>query len=102
MSNMPISRQFTNYQLRTEPGSGIAANDDGESKVKLKSIPNLATPRLERGLAALHESVHTPDGIRAWEQPRKFMVETSMRSRMIAHELRLRGEEPGDCQGCWG
>jgi hypothetical protein len=91
---------------RTEPGSG-RLNDDrqavpGESPIKLRSIPGAPTGRLQRRLSVLHAMVHTVDGLREHDAPRRSLIEQSMKTRAITHELRLRGEEPGECVHCWG
>jgi hypothetical protein len=101
----PVGQQFLEHLGRTEPGRGASLEDDlhpGEVKVKLRSIPNVATPRLKRRLDVVHQEVHTPEGLRAWDASRRSLVEKSLQTRAITHELRLRGESTGSCPHCWG
>lgn len=97
-----VGEQFHRYLSRSDPGPGAGGvQDDGSgSTVKNKSIPNVATSRLHRSLDAIHEQVHTGPGLRAHDQPRRSLIEMGAKGRMIAHELRLRGEPDRDCRFC--
>lgn len=97
-----ISRALEQVQ-RTEPGRGVNANPepDAPATIKQKSIPNLPTERLERALAHIHQTIHTPEGLHAWDNPRRGLIEYGVKAKAIAHELRLRGMKPGDCKHCW-
>ena len=88
---------------RTEPGSGALKPDDGAGpRVRVRSIPQVPTERLNRSLQFHHGSIHTPEGLREFDGPRRSLIESGMRIRAITHELGLRGEAPGDCKHCWG
>lgn len=98
-----MTEQFAQMIARTEPGPGVTAHDDGTgSHIKNRSVPNVATTRLHRELARLHDQTHTVDGLHANDAGRRSLVESGMKIRIITHELRLRGEAPGDCRACWG
>lgn len=79
------------------------AQDDGAGpKVKTRSVPSVSTERLKRSMSFYHGMVHTQEGLHSWDDPRRGLIDNGMRLKVIAHELRLRGEEPGDCKFCWG
>lgn len=92
----PFGQQFSTFMSRTEPGPGHAAADDGvpgDAKLHTRSIPNVPTERLQRRMSVLHETVRTSEGLRAWDQSRRSLIEQSMKAKMVEHELRLRGVE---------
>jgi hypothetical protein len=102
----PAGDAYLRSIARTEPGKGDWDDDrqqvPGTSIVKIKSIPGAPTGRLQRCLAVLHGMVHTVDGLREHDAPRRNLIEQSMKTRAITHELRMRGAAPGDCSHCWG
>lgn len=102
----PAGDLYLSLIARTEPGKGDWDDDrqavSGTSPIKLRSIPGAPTGRLQRRLSVLHDMVHTVDGLREHDAPRRSLIEQSMKTRAITHELRLRGVEPGDCSHCWG
>lgn len=88
---------------RTEPGRGVDAPDDGVTGVKSKGIPNVATSRLHRSIESIHSRIHTEQGLHAWEDTRRGLIDNGMKAKMIGHELTLRGERVGyDCKFCQG
>ena len=88
---------------RTSPGRGADMPDDGlGAPLKMKSVPNVPTERLRRSLEFYHGSIHTEQGLHDFDQPRRSLIETGMKARSITHELKLRGENPGECKHCWG
>lgn len=108
----PVGDQFVEFLKRSEPGPGASAPDDehgGDVKIKNKSIPNLPTGRLQRRLGVLHSQIHTTEGLHGsastghdgWDQSKRSLAETGIKTRMITHELRLRGQS-GTCPHCWG
>jgi len=101
----PIGDQFRAHLARTEPGRGATEADEGvpgSSKVKMRSVPNVSTPRLERRLEHLHGMIHTTEGLHEWDQSRRSLIEQGIHTRTIAHELALRGLPKGECRYCWG
>ena len=88
---------------RTAPGSGVNQPDDGAGpSVKVKSIPQISTPRLERAVEFHHGALHTQEGLHANDSGRRSLIENGMRVRAMTHELRMRGVPDGDCAHCWG
>ena len=88
---------------RTEPGRGADAVDDGlPGKIHMKGIPNLSTGRLTRAVEFYHGQVHSQQGLRDFDMPRRSLIETGAKIRSTTHELKLRGQAPGDCKHCWG
>lgn len=75
---------------RTQPGPG--GPDDGVpgGSLRLKSVPNVATERLQRHLEHLNQSL-SPEGMRALDVPRRTLVHMGMTRKVIQHELGLRG-----------
>jgi hypothetical protein len=101
----PIGEQFRTHLARTTPGRGMSEKDEGlpgSSKVKLKSVPNVSTPRLERRLEHFHGMLHTDEGLEQWSESKRSLVEQGIHLRTIAHELTLRGQPQGECRYCWG
>lgn len=85
----------------TEPGPGAALKDTNvpvTAHLKMKSIPNADTDRLLRVRLYLHDMLHTPEGLRHFDQPRRQLVNGGLRIRAISHELHLRGY--CSCNGC--
>lgn len=94
---------YKKSMARTEPGRGALIPDDGEGpRVKTRSIPNVPTERLHRAVEFAHGRIHTAEGLHSFDDPRRSLLETGMKIRATTHELRLRGEKPGDCTHCWG
>lgn len=91
------------FRNRTTPGPGASMDDDGlGAPLKNKSVPNVSTGRLNRSLSFYHGTIHTPDGLHAFDGTKRNLVELGIKTRTIAHELKLRGQQPGDCPHCWG
>lgn len=89
----PVLHQWKAFMQRTEPGRGKDVPDDGAGPaVKNKSIPNVSTPRLKRAEAHLNKMINTPEGLHAFDQPKRSLIHTGTKLMMIRHELRLRGE----------
>jgi hypothetical protein len=97
---MALNPHYDKQLARTEPGGGAGRPDQGASNVKSKSIPNVPTEHLQRAQSAIHEAVHTPEGIKAHDGPRRNLIEQGVKGHMITHELHLRGEGLPDCQFC--
>jgi hypothetical protein len=70
--------------------------------VKNRSIPNVDTARLHSDLAQLHEQLHTTEGLRSFDMPRRSLVDLGMKTGRIAAELRRRGESTPACRFCDG
>jgi len=88
---------------RTSPGQGATQVDDGlPGKIHLKGVPNLSTGRLTRAVEFYHGSIHTPEGLQQFDQPRQTLVDTGMKLRATTHELTMRGVSPTNtCKHCW-
>lgn len=97
---MALNPHYEKQLARTEPGGGAGRPDQGSSNVKSKSIPNAATPQLQRAQSAIHNGLHTTEGIMSFDGPRRNMFEQGVKNHMITHELHLRGERLPDCQFC--
>jgi hypothetical protein len=100
----PLGEQFTAHLARTEPGPGVSLADEGipgSTHMKLRSIPNVSTPRLERRLEHLHGMLHTT-GLPEFHDTKRSLVEQGVHARSVAHELVLRQKPPGQCRYCWG
>lgn len=88
---------------RTSAGSGALKPDDGAGpRVRVRSIPQISTPRLQRAVGHFHDMLHTPEGLHEFDNPRRSLIEGGMRVRAITHELSMRGVPAGDCPFCWG
>lgn len=59
--------------------------------VRTKSIPNVDADRLMDSVGQIHDQIHTPEGIRAWDAPRRGMIEMGIKSIKIHKELERRG-----------
>ena len=68
--------------------------------VRTKSIPNVDTQRLCVDLGRLHAMLHTVDGLRAFDGPRRSLYDNGMKGRRIATELARRGVAPTPCRFC--
>lgn len=68
--------------------------------VRNKSIPNVDTPRLVGDLGILHNRFHTVEGLRAHDQPRRNLIDNGVKARLVADELRRRGEPSNGCPFC--
>lgn len=84
--------QMERFLARTEPGPGRDAKDDdvpGTSHLKLRSIPNVPTARLERRLE-VSRAEFTGLGLVRFDGPRRQLVEQGIHMLCIEHELNLR------------
>lgn len=68
--------------------------------VRNRSIPRVDSDRLRGDLATLHERLHTPEGLRAHDGPRRELVDNGIKARLIMDELRRRGEPTNGCRFC--
>lgn len=69
--------------------------------VRMKSIPNVDVGRLKDSLAQIHQKVHTQDGLRSWEEPRRGLYNYGMKALAIRKEIENRGERSDiDCRWC--
>lgn len=67
--------------------------------VKSKSIPNVATDRLQDSLGRLHQQVHTTEGLHNWDAPRRSLIDYGLKTMAIKKELDNRGA-PSPVEGC--
>jgi hypothetical protein len=70
--------------------------------VKTKSIPNVSDERLLNDIAVLHDRVHTADGLHAFSDTRRTLVDTGIKLLKIRDELIARNvpvPNP-DCRFC--
>lgn len=83
-------------------GSSKSKRGPGEVKhlVKNKSIANVDDARLTGDLAKLHQELHTGEGLRAFSDTKRSLIERGMKARMIVHELQKRGHPKPDCKFC--
>ena len=96
-------KRWRSQMESTSPGPGKDMEDDGlGAPLKNKSIPNVSTGRLNRSLSFYHGAIHTQEGLHRFDDTKRSLVETGMKARAITHELKLRGQESGDCPHCWG
>jgi hypothetical protein len=86
---------------RTTPGRGVEAADDGLTGLHLRSVPNVSSDRLRRSLSFYHGTFHTAEGLHRFDGPRRTLLDNGVRMKAIAHELKLRGDTPGECSLCW-
>lgn len=89
----PVIAKGMEFLRRTSPGSG--GKDDGHPgtvHVRMRSIHILSTERLQRRAAQLHHEVRTPEGLHAFDGPRRELIHRSLHLKCIEHELTLRGE----------
>ena len=68
--------------------------------VRTRSIPNVPTERLCVDLWRLHTMLHTVDGLRAFDGPRRNLFDQGVKARRIATELATRGLSPTPCRFC--
>jgi hypothetical protein len=68
--------------------------------VRTKSIPNVPDDRLTIDQARIHTMIHTPEGIAAWDQTRRGMIDQGRKGKAIAAEMRRRGMVAADCTFC--
>ena len=81
---------------RTSPGQGASLKDDGVSgdkSIKIKSIPNVSTARLERRLKWLNDHTRGTDALRDFDQSKRSLVHYGVNRLAIQHELRLRRDQ---------
>jgi hypothetical protein len=67
--------------------------------VKTKSIPNVDSARLTDSISRLHDQVHTVEGLRQWDLPRRSLIDYGMKTMAIKSELDKRGV-PSPVEGC--
>lgn len=95
---------YSNLMKRTEPGPGAKLPDShlpADGHLKMRSIPNADTDRLLRVRLFLHDRLHTLDGLRNHEDPRRSLANGGLRIRAISHELALRGHRAWNgCEYC--
>lgn len=70
--------------------------------VRTRSIPNVDDVRLIDSLEQLHRTLHTPEGMRAFDDTRRAMVDMGIKARKVRAELRKRGLHPPACRHCDG
>lgn len=68
--------------------------------VRTRSIPNVPDERLHDDLARIHHTCHTVDGLRAWDDTRRSLIDLGRKGHAIARELIRRGHPPPDCRFC--
>ena len=70
--------------------------------VRTKSIGNVEVDRLQDSLAQIHAMVHTPEGLHAWDRPRRQLYNYGVKALAIRNELVRRGQVPvvAGCQWC--
>lgn len=71
--------------------------------LKTKRIPTADSDELRSNLGAIHDSMHTQEGLHAYSGPRRGLIEQGMRARQMHDELASR--EPGyynPCRFCSG
>ena len=94
---------FKKQMARTEPGPGADKPYEGISTPpKSKGIPHASTKRLQEAQFGEHAEIHTMEGMRAHDGPRRSLIDRGVRNKMIGHELELRGAEKPfpDCKFC--
>jgi hypothetical protein len=90
----PEADLYDRLVRRTEPGPGALLPDSelpADGHLKMKSIPNADTDRLLRVRLYLHDQLHTTEGLRNHDDPRRQLANGGLRIKAISHELRLRG-----------
>lgn len=70
--------------------------------VRTRSIGNVDADRLVDSLAQLHRILHTPEGLRAWDDTRRALIEHGIKARRIRAELRARAVAVPECRHCDG
>ena len=68
--------------------------------VRNRSIPNVDSERLIDDLFTLHDMLHTPQGLRVFDGPRRQLVDLGMKARLIHAELVRRGDYEIFCRFC--
>lgn len=63
----------------------------GMRVVRSRSVPVVGTDRLLDDLRYLHDTYHTPEGLHAFNGPRRELVNNGRKIITIRHELRDRG-----------
>lgn len=76
---------------RDKPGPGGPDHDQvpGDASLKLKSIPNVATERLQRHLDHINYTM-SPEGIHTFDAPRRTLIHMGMTRKVITHEIEMR------------
>jgi hypothetical protein len=70
--------------------------------VKSRSIPNVPDERLTDSLAQLHRTLHTPEGLHEFSDPRRTLIDLGIKARKIRRELGIRGVPTPPCRFCDG
>ncbi len=97
-----VQDYFRASQTLGDPGPGAVAVDDGHvGKLHMKSVPHVATGRILRALAALHDEIHTVEGLYEFDAARRTLVEKGIAIQVMVAELRRRGVPDGDCGVCY-
>ena len=69
--------------------------------VRTKSIPNVDSERLLGDLRRLHDSFHTPEGLRGHDGPRRELIDNGRKALAIRRELTGRQVDTNiDCRFC--
>jgi hypothetical protein len=68
--------------------------------IRNRSIPNVDDDRLIYDRDRLHQTFHTQEGLHSFDGPRREMVDTGRKGRMITAELVKRGHPEPDCMFC--
>jgi hypothetical protein len=68
----------------------------------MRSIPNVDDERLQDSLVRIHTLVHTAEGLKVWDAPRRGLFDYGMKALAINAELRRRGVVPSvvGCRWC--
>jgi hypothetical protein len=67
--------------------------------VRNRSIRNVDDARLQDSLQQIHSMVHTPEGLHAWDAPRRHLYNYGIKALAIRDELLRRNVEP-TVEGC--
>lgn len=72
--------------------------------VRTRSIPNVEDARLLTDAGRIHDMIHTPDGIRAWSDTRRGMIDMGLKGLAITTEIHKRGlaHPHTSCRFCVG
>ena len=68
--------------------------------IRTKQIAIADTEALRDALDELHMMIHTPEGLHAWSESRRSLIEHGMKAIKIAQELVRRGSIPTPCRFC--
>lgn len=87
----------------TVPGPGVHLQETvmTDAIPRFRSIRNVSSSRLLHARLLLHDRLHTVEGLRYFDQPRRSLINDGLRLRAIQHELRLRGYRTDNgCASC--